>query len=122
MKNPGGYNHGNAPVICVTFGNQHQGSHKACHAVFDPVEADHFHNNKPLEYGTARDTAAKSASGAVGRDPLSEKEQKCVAAQLDTYYSDEKNGPGLKSGDSLCATGNPGKVMTPPVSPPVGLG
>lgn len=122
MKNPTGYNHDNAPVICVTFGNQHQGSHRACHAVFDPVEADHCLNNKPFEYGTARDTAAQSAGGAVGREPLKEAEQKCVAAQLDTYYKDKKNGPGLNESDSLCATGKPGKVMPAPVSPPLGLG
>jgi len=122
LRDTANYSHGDAPVICVTFGNQHQGSHRACHAVFDPVEAEHFHDNKPFKYEKARETAAKSSGGAVGREPPTKEEQACVAKQLDTYYQDEKDGPGLKNSDTLRASGDPGKVMAAPVSPSMGLG
>lgn len=110
------YNHDNAPVICVSFGNQHQGSHKACHAIFDPVEADHFDKNKPFKYEKACDTAAKSAGGAVDRE-LTGDEKKCVSAQLDTYYKKDPNGPKLDNSSELRASGDPGKVIPSSTSP-----
>ncbi|WP_447404422.1 DUF4150 domain-containing protein [Pseudomonas aeruginosa] len=65
MRGKAGYSHSKAPVICVSRGNQHQGSHKRCHAKFDPVELDHFDKGKPFKYETARNTAAASAGGAL---------------------------------------------------------
>ncbi|HCW0489455.1 DUF4150 domain-containing protein [Pseudomonas aeruginosa] len=65
MRGKAGYSHSKAPVICVSRGNQHQGSHKRCHAKFDPVELDHFDKGKPFKYETARNTAAASAGGSV---------------------------------------------------------
>jgi hypothetical protein len=58
------YSHGKAPVICASRGNQYQGSHKRCHAKFDPVELDHFNKKKDFSYGAGRDAAAASAGGA----------------------------------------------------------
>jgi hypothetical protein len=108
-----GYNHDKAPVICVSRGNQHQGSHRRCHAVFDPVELNCFEKNKPLTYSKARDTAAESAGGAMNppRD-LSKKEQACVGAQLDNYYKQKPpDGPGCTGNTNLRTSGAPGKVI-----------
>lgn len=115
------YNHDNAPVICVSFGNQHQGSHKACHARFDPVEQDHFDNNKPFTYEKAKSTAAASAGGAM--DPereLNDKEKACIEHQLDQYYTaPPPGGPGCTNSSTVRASGAPGKVAAPPPPPPV---
>lgn len=106
-----GYAHGDAPCICVTGKNQHTGSHRACHRIFDPIERVHV--GKPFEYRTARYAAAASAGGA--QDPprqLSEPEKECVEAQLDSYYkANPPNGPGLSDTSSMNPpTGAPGKV------------
>jgi hypothetical protein len=109
------YNHDNAPVICVSKGNQHQGSHKACHALFDPVEQAAFDNDEDFSYADARSAAAASAGGATTPErTLNEKEQGCVAFQLDQYYrAKPPNGPGLTNNSPLRASGAPGKVAAP---------
>ena len=112
MRNIPNYNHDNAPVICASYGNQHQGSHKACHAKFDPVELDHHDKGKKFKYSSARKAAASSAGGAS--DPprdLSEDEKNCVALQLDAYYKDKKKGPGCTEGTELRTSGAAGKVV-----------
>jgi hypothetical protein len=117
-----GYNHDKAPVICVSRGNQHQGSHRRCHAVFDPVEQSCADSvpPKPFTYDNARNTAAKSAGGAMSppRD-LSPKEQACVGAQLDNYYTQKPpDGPGCTPGTNLRASGASGKVVPEPGEAP----
>jgi hypothetical protein len=121
MRNVGDYSHGKAPVICVSQGNQHQGSHKLCHSKFDHIELEHFTEGKDFTYGNARDTAAASAGGALSPPrELSKEEKGCVAFQLDTYYrSDPPAGPGCCEGDSVRASGAPGKVAAPSTTPAV---
>ncbi len=119
MRNKTGYSHSTAPVICVSRGNQHQGSHKRCHAKFDPIECDHFDNNKKFSYEKARETAAASTGGAMSppRD-LSEDEKKCVSFQLDQYYKAKpERGPGCKNNTPLRASGKRGKVIPASVEP-----
>jgi hypothetical protein len=90
--------------------NQHTGSHRACHRVFDPFERWHHEKKKKFTYGKAKKAAAKSAGG--GRTPkkkLSKKEQECVKAQLDEYYK-AKPEPGFTDGTEVSASGAPGKV------------
>ncbi|MDN3920018.1 HNH/endonuclease VII fold toxin-2 domain-containing protein [Roseateles violae] len=106
-----GYSHGKAPCICVQGKNQHTGSHRGCHRIFDPVERYH-QKPKKFTYAKARDAAAKSAGG--GRTPpkkLTKKELECVKAQLDEYYKKaQPDGPGLKDNSGVTASGAPGKV------------
>ncbi len=115
MRGKKGYNHGKAPVICVSRGNQHQGSHKRCHAKFDPVELNHFNKKKDFKYGTARDTAAASAGGACNPPKeLSKAEQACVGAQLDAYYKAKPpTGPGCRETTTIRSSGAAGKVAAP---------
>jgi hypothetical protein len=107
-----GYTHGGAPCICVAGRNQHTGSHRGAHRIFDPVERYHYDKNKDFKYKTGRNAAAKSAGGA--RTPpkkLSKKELECVKAQLDEYYKKKQpDGPGLTENSDLTASGAPGKV------------
>jgi hypothetical protein len=107
-----GYSHGAAPCICVQGRNQHTGSHRACHRIFDPVERYHHEKPKKLTYSKARNVAARSARG--GRTPqkkLTAKELECVKAQLDEYYKKKPpDGPGLKDSDPVTSSGAPGKV------------
>ncbi len=113
------YNHGHAPVICVSGRTQHKGAHKRCHARFDPVELDHFTSGDPLTYSDARDAAASSAGQALNppRD-LSEEEKACVAFQMDQYYKAKPpKGAGLKNGDEVATQGKPGKVIPKAASP-----
>lgn len=116
MRDTANYNHQQAPVICVSFGNQHQGSHKACHARFDPVELDHFEKSKPFTYTKARETAASSAAGAMSPErELTKEEKACVEHQLDQYYTaSPPAGPGCSAGTPLRASAAPGKVNPPP--------
>lgn len=112
MGNIASYNHREAPCICVSQGNQYQGSHELCHGRFDPVELKHFEENKTFHYETARNTAAESAGQAL-QPPreLDEQEKKCVAHQLDNYYTaSPPNGPGCSSSTPLRASPKPGKV------------
>ena len=106
-----GYSHGAAPCICVLGKNQHTGSHKACHRIFDPIER--YYNSTPgktFDYRTARYAAAASAGGAMNPPrQLSEEEKGCVEAQLDAYYKDP-NGPGLTPQQSMNTQGARGKV------------
>lgn len=110
------YDHQQAPVICVSFGNQHQGSHKACHARFDPVELDHFEKNEPFTYAKGRETAAASAAGAMNPErELTTEEKACVEHQLDQYYTAKPpDGPGCTDRSTLRASAAPGKVIPPP--------
>jgi len=113
-KGKPGYSRTAAPCICVSRGNQHQGSHKRCHTKFDPVELDHFNKNKKFSYSKARDTAASSASGAVSppREKLTKKEKKCLSFQLDQYYKAKPpKGPGLTSSSPMKASGAKGKAL-----------
>lgn len=106
-----GYSHDKAPCICVQGKNQHTGSHRACHRIFDPIERV-FHDAPPFEYQTARYAAAASAGGAMNPPrTLSEPEKACVEAQLNNYYQrDQPHGPGLNDKDQLATQGAPGKV------------
>jgi hypothetical protein len=104
------YSHGNAPVICVSKGNQHQGSHKKCHAIFDPYELKHAEEGKDFKYGKASEKAAESAGGAVGRD-LSPEEKKCVKLQLDAYYKNDPKGPKCDDSTVVRSSGAAGKVI-----------
>ncbi len=124
MRGKAGYSHSKAPVICVSRGNQHQGSHKRCHAKFDPVELDHFDKGKPFKYETARNTAAASAGGALSPPrELTKKEKECVAFQLDQYYKAKpKKGPGCTTATNLRASGAAGKVIPPARSAPAPAG
>jgi hypothetical protein len=107
-----GYSHGAAPCICVRGANQHTGSHRACHRVFDPVERWHHKKKKPFRYKTAKNAAAKSAGGALTpKRKLTKKELDCIKAQLDEYYKTKPpDGPGLTENSPVTASGAPGKV------------
>lgn len=104
--------HPNSPCICVKGKNQHTGSHKACHRVFDPIER--VHSSTPgltFDYKTARYAAAASAGGAM--DPprqLDEDEKACVEAQLDAYYKKDPEGPQLSESDPIGTSSAKGKV------------
>jgi hypothetical protein len=123
MRNYSGYSHGAAPVICVSRGNQHQGSHKKCHAKFDPVELDHFEKGKRFKYMNAQSAAAASAGGAMNPPrSLSDEEQECVSFQLDQYYKAKPpKGPGCNNSSSLRASGKRGKVIPKSNEPSVGF-
>lgn len=115
------YSHDAAPVICVSRGNQHQGSHRACHAIFDPVELDHNTSNTPFTYAKARETAATSAKGAM--DPerdLTAQEKACVEFQLDQYYkAAPPAGAGVKDSTVLDTTAKKGgNLVTGGSGPP----
>jgi hypothetical protein len=110
-----GYSKNAAPCICVQGRNQHTGSHRGCHRIFDPVERWHAEQNppKPFTYSNAKKAAAESAKGGVTppRDKLTKKELDCIKAQLDEYYTKEQpDGPGLKAGDPMKTSKAPGKV------------
>jgi hypothetical protein len=124
MREFDNYSHSRAPVICVSRGNQHQGSHKLCHAKFDPVELDFFEKEKPFHYSDARTAACASAGGAMSPPRgLSDKEQACVGFQLDEYYTaPPKQGMGLASNAELRASAAPGKVIPEPSAPSGGFG
>jgi hypothetical protein len=98
--------------VCVSRGNQHQGSHKRCHAKFDPIELKHAGSGK-MPYSTARTAAASSAGGAMNPPrELTQKEKACVALQLDQYYKAKPpDGPGVTGNSSLRARGAAGKVL-----------
>ena len=112
LRDTDNYSHGLAPVICVSRGNQHQGSHKRCHAKFDPVEFK-YAKKKTIPYSTARTAAASSAGGAMNPPrELTKKEKDCVAFQLDQYYKAKPpSGPGVSHNSPLRASGAPGKVL-----------
>jgi len=117
--NYGSSGHNAAPVICVSKGNQHQGSHKLCHNVFDPVELQHAESGETFEYQTARDTAAKSAGQAL--DPprdLTKEEETCVKHQLDNHYTKQPpNGPGCTPTTPMAASGARGKALPSSTTP-----
>jgi uncharacterized Zn-binding protein involved in type VI secretion len=101
--------HAASPCICVKGTSQHKAVHRRCHSVFDPVEF--AHHNKKFEYRTARYAAATSAGMAL--EPprsLSEAEKACVEAQLDNFYKNDPNGPGLSDRDDVRAGDKRGKV------------
>ncbi|HTO69770.1 MAG TPA: PAAR-like domain-containing protein [Myxococcota bacterium] len=85
---PKGCSHDKAPCVCVDNENQYDGTHKECHAIFDPIEQQEA--KKPpkdqMTYKKARDTAAESAAGINGGKDLTDKQLECVKAQLDNYY------------------------------------
>lgn len=84
---PEGCSHNKAPVVCVDNENQYDGTHRACHAVFDAVEYKHaIANGDTISYKKASETAAKSAKGINDDKELTKKELECVKFQLDNYY------------------------------------
>jgi len=84
---PAGCSHDKAPCVCVDNENQHDGTHKDCHAIFDPIElAEGQKNNGTMTYAKARDAAAKSAAGINNGKEPSEHQQACIKEQLDNYY------------------------------------
>ena len=85
---PDGCSHAKAPVVCTNNKNQHGGTHRDCHKVFDPIEHAEAQKNPKgkMKYKTARDAAAKSASGINNDKELTEKQLECVKLQLDNYY------------------------------------
>jgi len=107
------YSHSRAPVVCVTFGNQHAGTHAAAHAVFDLEEYTSFTKKKKFTYKKARDAAVKSAGKAFEPPKkLSKKQQECIKAQLDAYYKEKPpDGPGFQEGTVLKSSGAKGKVL-----------
>ena len=106
-----GYSYGAAPCICVQGRNQHTGSHRGCHRIFDPVER-YYAPPKKFTYSKAKEAAARSAGG--GRTPpkkLTKKELECVKLQLDEYFQKpQPDGPGLKANDGMTASEASGKV------------
>lgn len=109
------YSHGAAPCICVNGRSQHMEVHRECHKLFDPVEKYFADRNKASEwnYETGKAAAVDSAAGVKDPPgtPLSDKEKKCVAAQLDAYYKKAPNGPQMQDGSPLNAPqGAVGKV------------
>ncbi|WP_372623350.1 DUF4150 domain-containing protein [Falsiroseomonas sp.] len=100
LKNPTypkGCSHDSAPCVCVDNENQHDGLHRDCHAVFDPIE--HKLAQKPpkgqITYRQARNAAAKSAAGINGGKQPTKRQLDCIKAQLDNYYKNclkGKNG------------------------------
>lgn len=83
---PTGCSHDKAPCVCVDNENQYDGTHRDCHAIFDPVEQEEALSKGHITYKKARDTAAKSTQGINNGKEPTEKEQECVKAQLDNYY------------------------------------
>jgi Domain of unknown function (DUF4150) len=96
---PKGCSHDKAPCVCVNNENQHDGTHRDCHSVFDPIElAEGQRTGGTITYAKARDAAAKSAKGVNNNKALSEKEQGCIKTQLDNYYKNcLKNQDGSAS-------------------------
>ncbi len=85
---PEGCSHNKAPCVCVDNENQHDGTHRDCHAVFDPIELSEGQKDPKgkITYKKARDAAAKSAAGINNGKEPSEKQQECIKEQLDNYY------------------------------------
>lgn len=91
------YAHRHAPCLCVQGKNQHTGSHRGCHRIFDPFERA-CQEEGQFDYQTARSGAAASAGGGVTPPGILEEDDKaCLEAQLDAYYVKDPNGPRLSS-------------------------
>lgn len=113
---PQGCSHDKAPCVCVDNENQHDGTHRDCHAIFDPIEQAEA--KKPpkgkMTYRKARDAAAKSAAGINNGKEPTEKQQVCIKAQLDNYYRNclkNKNGSISETAELNAQTENPGLVL-----------
>jgi hypothetical protein len=87
MTYPKGCSHGKAPCVCVDNENQHDGTHRDCHKVFDKAELEiGERTGGTMTYAQARDAAAESAAGINNDKTPTENQQKCIKAQLDNYY------------------------------------
>ncbi len=118
MLYPKGCSHGKAPCVCVDNENQHDGTHRDCHAVFDKAElAEGKRTNGTMSYAKARDAAAESAAGINNGQTPTEKQQKCIKAQLDNYYKKclkNKDGSVKMSASLNASTTAAGLVVDPP--------
>ena len=85
---PSGCSHDKAPCVCVDNENQHDGTHRDCHKVFDPIEnkLSKVAPKGKMTYRQARNAAAKSAAGINNNRTPTKKQQACIKAQLDEYY------------------------------------
>jgi hypothetical protein len=110
---PAGCSEGSAPVTCVTGRTQNEGIHKACHAIFDPIEQSSAVNGK-MPYSTAKDAAAKSMAATNNDKELTDEETKCVKFQLDSYYKKclNKNGAVDESAPLNATSSAAGKVVS----------
>lgn len=124
MRGKAGYSHSKAPVICVSRGNQHQGSHKRCHAKFDPVELDHFDKGKPFKYETARNTAAASAGGALSppRELTKKKRSASPSSSTSTTRPSPRRGRAAPPPRTSAPRARQGKVIPPARSAPAPAG
>lgn len=124
---PKGCSHGKAPVVCVNNENQHDGTHRDCHAVFDPIELAEGKKTPKgkITYKKASDAAAKSAKGINNNKELTQEEQDCVKLQLDNYYKNclrNKDG-SVKKNAQLVASEEPhGGLVLPKLNSTGGLG
>ncbi|EAR22486.1 PAAR-like domain-containing protein [Nitrococcus mobilis] len=111
---PEGCSHDKAPCVCVDNENQYSGTHRDCHAIFDPVEFECAESGKPFTYGKARDTAAKSAAGINNGKEPSENQLDCLKLQLDNYYKNclkNKDGSVRKSANLNAQESRAGLVL-----------
>jgi len=85
------YSKGDAPTVCVEGSTQHHGTHKLVHDRMDDAVADLVKQGKApggmISLDDAIDSAVKSHAEAF---PLSGCSKKCIKAQLEGYYKNEK--------------------------------
>jgi hypothetical protein len=116
---PQGCSHDKAPCVCVDNENQYDGTHEACHRVFDPIElAEGERTGGTITYAKARDAAAKSAQGINKNKEPSKREQECLKHQMDNYYKNclkNKDGSISKTAQLKASTTGQGLVL--PSSP-----
>lgn len=90
-----GYEHGNAPTVCVEGTNGGNGSHKMIHKkMSEGINAhidDFFFGSKDaISYNKARDLGIASLQQTF---PESKCDPKCLRAQLDAYYKKKCTKP-----------------------------
>lgn len=89
-----GYEHGNAPTVCVEGANGGNGSHKTIHGHMkdriDRHTEGFFGNPDAISYTKARDLGIKSVQSTF---PESKCDAKCLRAQLDAYYKNKCTKP-----------------------------
>jgi hypothetical protein len=82
-----GYNHGNAPTVCVESANQHSGSHGRVHRAMDArmramARAGRVQGGR-ISLDSTIDAAVRAHESAF---PLSHCRAGCIRAQLEDYY------------------------------------
>ena len=102
-----GYNHSDAPTVCVEGRSQNHGSHKRVHDAFDGIirglqKAGKVKNGK-ISVDDAINAAAASHMAAF---PLSRCSIKCIKAQLKGYYEELCPNAQLNAVDKM------GKVVS----------